>query len=184
MKPAYWLLSLLLALPSMCLAELTNENLLQNLPKGYKIDFQTKQGNMVMTEMVPQTETVNRWTEMITTQIFLGMKNTTPEEFQASMAKNWLAVCKDGQAAPITKGEENGYVFSIWIQGCPLNQSTGKPENTLFKAIKGNDSFYVVQKAFKFAPAKEQITQWMQYFRSVMVCDTRLTARSCPKFEK
>lgn len=184
MKLSYFLLSLLLALPSVCLAELKDENLLQNLPNGYKVDFQTKQGNMVMTEMVPQAETVKNWTEMVTTQIFLGMKNATPEQFQAFMAKSWLAACKGGEVAPITKGEENGYAFSIWLQACPLNQSTGKPEKTWFKAIKGNDSFYVVQKAFKFDPSKDQITQWMQYFRSVMVCDTRLADRPCPKLEK
>lgn len=184
MKLSSLLLSLLLAAPSICLAELTNENLLQNLPKGYKIDFQTKQGNMIITEMVPQAETVENWTEMVTTQIFLGMKSATPEQFQASVAKSWLAACKGGEAAPITKGEENGYAFSIWLQTCPLNPSTGKPEKTWFKAIKGNDSFYVVQKAFKFDPSEDQVTQWMRYFRSVMVCDSRAADRACPKLEK
>lgn len=181
MKTFCSFLFLLLALPGLCLAELKDENLLQNLPKGYKIDFQAKQGNMVMTEMVPQTETTKNWTEMVTTQIFLGMKNATPEQFQAFMAKSWLATCKGSEVTPITQGEENGYAFSIWLLTCPLNKSTGKPENTWFKAIKGNDSFYVVQKAFKLEPSKEQITEWMQYFRSVMVCDTRLADRPCPK---
>lgn len=170
--------------PIICLAQLRDENLLQDLPQGYKIDLQTQKGNMVMTEMVPQSETVNSWTEMVTTQIFLGLKNATPEQFQALMAKTWLSTCKEGVVAPITKGEENGYSFSIWVQACPLNPVTGKPEQTWFKAIKGNDSFYLVQKAFKFDPSKEQIAQWMQYFRSVAVCDTRLADRPCPKLEK
>lgn len=182
MKLSY-LLVFLLALPSVCHADLSNENLLQNLPSGYKVDFQGKQGNIVMTEMVPQAETVNNWTEMVTTQIFLGMKNATPEQFQAFMTKSWLAACKDGNVTPIKKGAENGYDFSLWLQTCPLNPSSGKPENTWFKAIKGNDSFYVVQKAFKFEPSKEQITQWMQFLRSITVCDTRLADRPCPKFK-
>lgn len=184
MKLSCLLLPLSLAFPSMCLAELTDENLLQNLPNGYKVDFQSKQRNMVMTEWVPHTETVKNWTEMVTTQIFLGMKNASPEQYQALMAKSWLAACKGGEVAPIAKGVENGYAFSIWVQTCPLNQLTGKPENTWFKAIKGNDSFYLVQKAFRFDPSKDQITQWMQYFRSVIVCDTRLADRPCPRLEK
>ena len=184
MKLSCLLMSLLLAFPSVCLAKMADENLLQNLPNGYKVDFQAKQGNMVITEMVPQRETVNNWTEMVTTQIFLGMKNATPEQFQAFMAKSLSAACKGSEVIPITKGEENGYAFSIWLQACPLNQSTGKPEKTWFKAIKGNDSFYVVQKAFKFDPSKEQITQWMQFFRSIMVCDTRLADRPCPELAK
>ena len=184
MKLTYFLLPLLFGLSNVCLAELKDENLLQNLPNGYKIGFQAKQGNMVMTEMVPQTETVKNWTEMLTTQVFLGMKNSTLEQFQAFMAKSWLAACKGGEIAPITKGEENGYPFSIWLQACPLNPSTGKPEKTWFKAIKGNDSFYVVQKAFKFDPSNDQVIQWMQYFRSIKVCDTRLADRPCPQLNK
>ena len=174
------LLSILLLLPSVCFAELKDENLLQNLPKGYKVDFQTKQGDMVMTEMVPESESVKNWTEMVTTQIFLGLKNATPETFQAYMQKTWTASCAASTVTPVTNGKENGYPFSIWIQTCPANPSTGKPENTWLKAIKGNDSFYVVQKAFKFTPSHDQITQWMQYFHSVMVCDTRLADNACP----
>lgn len=185
MKLSCLLLSLLVvAFQSVCLADLTDENLLQNLPSGYKVDFQAKQGSMFITEMVPQSETVKNWTEMVTTQVFKGLKNVTPEQFQALMAKNWLAACKDGGVAPVTRGEENGYLFSIWLQTCPLNQSTGKPENTWFKAIKGNDSFYVVQKAFRFDPSNENVVQWMKYFRSVMVCDSRLPDSPCPKLEK
>jgi hypothetical protein len=184
MKLSFLLLLVFIALPSVCFAELADENLLQYLPSGYKVDFQTKQGSMVITEMVPQSETVKNWTEMVTTQIFLGLKNTTPVQFEAHMAKSWLAACKDGGVAPITKGEENGYPFSLWLQTCPLNQSTGKPEKTWFKAIKGNDSFYVVQKAFRFDPSNEQVVHWMKYFRSVIVCDSRLPDRPCPKFEK
>jgi hypothetical protein len=181
MKLFSLLFSAMLVLPSVCLADLTDENLLQNLPVGYKVGFQGKQGNIVISEMVPQAETVKNWTEMVTTQIFLGQKNATPEQFQAFMAKGWLAACKEGGVAPITKGEENGYAFSIWLQTCPLNQATGKPEKTWFKAIKGNDSFYVVQKAFRFDPSDEQVVQWMKYFRSVIVCDSRLPDRQCPK---
>lgn len=178
------LLFLLLALPSISFAELNNENLLQNLPQGYKIDFQTEKGNMRMTEIVPEAETVDNWTEMVTTQIFLGMKDKTPEQFQSTMAKSWAAACKDSSIAPITNGEENGYAFSLWLQVCPINQATGKPEKTWLKAIKGNDSFYVVQKAFKFNPSEQQIVEWMQYFRSIMVCDTRHAEHPCPKLKK
>jgi hypothetical protein len=67
----------------------------------------------------------------------------------------------------------------VWLQNCPLNKATGKPEITWFKAIQGNDSFYIVQVAFKAWPSKEQITQWMGYLKDVAVCDTRLPDRPC-----
>lgn len=172
---------LFITLPVICLAELEDENLLQSIPPGYKIDYQTQQNNMLLTEMVPRAETVNDWTEMLTTQVYLEAKNITHEAFQVEMEKGWLAACKAGETAPIKKGVENGYAFSMWVQTCPLNPATGKPENTLFKAIKGNDSYYVVQKAFKFEPTDEQIARWTLYLRTVGVCDSRLTDRACPK---
>lgn len=171
----------LLILPACTHAELKNENLLQSLPGGFKVDYQTKQNNMLMVEMVPKNETVNNWSEMVTTQIFLGLQKTTPEAFQATMQKMWGDACKNSEFASVAKGVENGYPFSLWLQTCPLNPATGKPEITWFKAIQGNDSFYVVQKAFKFSPSKQQITQWMDYFRTVTVCDTRLSESLCPK---
>jgi hypothetical protein len=38
----------------------------------------------------------------------------------------------------------------------------------------------VVQKAFKFEPSKEQITEWARFLKGVTVCDTRLPDRACP----
>jgi len=52
-----------------------------------------------------------------------------------------------------------------------------------FKAIEGNDSFYVVQKAFKFMPAKKQIARWVGFLRDVKVCDSRVADRACPRIK-
>ena len=150
------------------------------MPTGYKVGFQQKQGNRLLVEMLPQAETVQNWTEMLTTQIFFGLKTVTPEQFKASMSKGWLSACKDGSVAPIAEGEENGYVFSMWLQICPLNPASGKPEYTWLKAIKGSDSFCMVQKAFRFSSYDKQVVEWTQYFRTVTVCDSRLADRECP----
>jgi len=170
--------------PLYAWSQLEGENLIQDAPPGYRVDFQTKKDNMVMTEMVPNGESVNDWTEMLTTQVFLGMKDASLEKFQSLMRLSWLIACKDGQVTPVTNGEVNGYPYVTWKQSCPLNSRTGKPEITWFKAIKGNDSFYFVQKAFKFEPSKEQLAPWMQHLESVSVCDTRLPDRGCPKLEE
>ncbi len=176
-------LVILVLVPFSSWAQLKDENLLQNLPPDYKIDFQERKDNILITEMVPQKESVNNWTEMVTTQVFLGLKNATPENFQSFMKKQWIESCKGGSSTSATSDKENGYQIALWLMTCPLNESTGKPEYTWVKAIKGNDSFYVVQKAFKFNPSKEQISQWMQYLKKVKVCDTRLPDRACPKID-
>jgi hypothetical protein len=72
----------------------------------------------------------------------------------------------------------------VWSLTCPRNPATGKPEMTWFKALQGNDSFYVVQKAFKFVPDKDQVAKWMGFLRAVAVCDSRLPDRACPQADK
>jgi hypothetical protein len=71
---------------------LTNENLLVALPEGYKIDFQQRTGNMLISEMVPVAQTVHDWTEMVTVQVFHDLK-VTPEQFKARIDKEGPAAC-------------------------------------------------------------------------------------------
>jgi hypothetical protein len=162
-------------------ADLENENLLVTAPPGYKVGFSDKKPDMLMTEFVPSKETVENWTEMVTVQVFFGLK-VTPQQFMDDMGKRWRAACPDAEEAhTVAEAPENGYPTLVWLLSCPKNPGTGKPEITWFKAVEGNDSFYLVQKAFKFEPSKEQITRWMGYLRKVSVCDSRIADRACPK---
>jgi hypothetical protein len=133
-----------------------------------------------MQEMVPAAETVEAWTEMVTVQIFLGMKNVAPAQYSATLQGVWAKSCDKAQSHPVASGTENGYPFTLWLSSCPRNTATGKPEITWFKAMQGNDSFYLVQKAFKFQPSKAQIDTWMAYFKKVSVCDSRRPDHPCP----
>ena len=162
-------------------AQLTNENLLVTMPDGYIVGFQDKNAKQQMTEMVPRGQSVKDWTEMVTVQIFFNMTDVTPAAYKQRLEKLWVENCKGAESSPIGQGEELGLPVIVWLQVCPLNKDTGKPEVTLLKAIAGKDSFYVVQKAFRFQPDKPQVEQWSRYLRNVSVCDSRVADRACPK---
>jgi hypothetical protein len=161
-------------------AEFVNENLLVEVPPGYKIDSHQQKSSGVMNEMVPTGESVDNWTEMVTVQIFYNLK-ATPEQFVTRLIGQWTTACPGTTSSAIANGPENGYPSGVWLLKCPKNPATGKPEITWIKAVQGNDSFYVVQKAFKFTPSKDEVVQWMKYLRSVAVCDSRLADRACPQ---
>jgi hypothetical protein len=169
------------SLPQHGWGQFEDENLLVNVPAGYKLDYQARHGNLITSEMVPHAESARHWTEMLTARRFLTVKSLTPERLEAFMHKQWLDNCRDGEYIPIAQGEENGYLFSLWSLSCPKSKASGKPEYTWVKAIKGNDGFYVVQKAFRFEPSKEQVTRWTQYLNRVTLCDARVAGRSCPR---
>ena len=159
---------------------LQNENLLVGLPKGYKLAYQTRVKNMKLTEMIPKSQSLKSWSEMLTVQVFLRDKKLTPVKFFQLIGSVHKKSCRDSRATLIKKGFEDGYAFSFFFLVCPLNPKTGKPEYTWFKTIRGHDSFYVVQKAWKKSPGKASIIKWSKYLRSVSVCDTRLAKQKCP----
>jgi hypothetical protein len=166
----------------MALADLENENLLVSVPSGYKIDYQKKQGNVLMSEMVPVNETVNNWTEMVTVQIFYDLK-IAPEQVRGKLEQGWAGSCPGSQTKLITQGVERSYPSIMWVMFCPMNPSTKKPEKTWVRGIQGADSFYLVQKAYKFTPSQEQEAQWLGFLNGVSVCDSRVPERACPKIK-
>ena len=168
------------SLPAQPGTELENENLLAELPAGFKIGYQAEQGNQTITEMVPENESVEEWTTMLTVQVFLGETNTTPEQAQETLTTSWLNACENSETYPVADGNENGYNFVLWQLYCPLNPATQNVEYTYMKAIQGNDRFYLVQVAFRHEPSNEEITKWMNYLREVQVCDSRNSDRACP----
>jgi hypothetical protein len=175
------LISLIVAgVPRLCEAQLQDENLLVKVPPGYKLATEARKAGIVLTEMIPENEDIDHWTEMVTTQVFRGkvVKDIAP--FEASVKHQWLSSCPKGGVAPIRAAREHGSEVRLWLQSCPNNPATGRPEFTIFKAIAGDDSFYVIQKAFRFLPSQQQIHPWMLFLRDVVVCDSRLPDHPCP----
>jgi hypothetical protein len=159
---------------------LENENLLVTLPKGYKVGFQNKSDREMISEMVPESETVQNWTEMVTVQIFFNLRDVSPAQYRARIEALWAGACPGSAANKVKEGVENQYPTQTWTLKCPLNGQTGKPELTWFKAVQGKDSFYLVQKSYKFEPTTAQAAVWGSFLDSVKVCDTRSPAQACP----
>ena len=159
---------------------LENENLLAELPAGFTVAYQAEQDNQTITEMVVEGETVEEWTVMVTVQVYLGQNTLTPTQAQDTLTTDWFNACKNSESYPIADGTENGYDFVLWQLYCPLNPSTQLQEYTYMKAIAGNDSFYLVQVAFRYEPTEADINQWMRYLKQAQVCDSRIADRACP----
>lgn len=160
--------------------QLKNENLLVGMPQGFKVGFKDSKNGMNMQEFVPAAETVQNWTEMVTVQVFLSRKDLQPGPFLAAMQKQWSDGCKGSTSTTVGTGKVKGYESASVLLRCPLLASTGKPETAMIKAIKGNDSFYVVQRAVRSVPTPERLETMKQYIESVSVCDSRLATAPCP----
>ncbi|TRO80355.1 hypothetical protein [Trichloromonas acetexigens] len=173
------LILILILLSTTAWAQLDGENLLQIRPPDYQISLQERQGQQIVTEMIPAKETADNWSEQVATRIFLET-DVTPAQYQEFSAQEWRITCPDARLLPGTEGKDNGYPFSLWIQVCPRDTRTGGPEYAWFKAIRGQDNLYVVRKTFRFEPSEEQVKTWVHYLRSIRVCDPRRADAPCP----
>ena len=171
--------AVLLCLGAIAQAQLKDENLLVAMPAGFKVGYQGSANGILMQEWVPANETVQNWTEMVTVQVFLNRKDLDPAQFLVTMEKQWVGACKGSTATPTVTSQANGYPSATTLLRCPLLAASGKPETTMLKAIKGNDSFYLVQRAVRSLPTPAQLERTKQYLDGVSVCDTRRPAHPC-----
>jgi hypothetical protein len=158
------------------------ENLLFSPPKDFKVGFQSSHDNRMMTEFVPAAETVEDWTQMLTVQIYRGA-TTDAATFLLGVGKRYMDACAGTTAKGIFTGQVNGYVVSMLVLKCPKNPSTGKPETTAFRVIKGNDALYSVQRAWRSIPLDNDLDEVMHGLAKVTVCDTRSVDHPCPSFD-
>jgi hypothetical protein len=158
------------------------ENLLFSPPKDFKIGFQSNRDNRLMTEWVPAAETAEDWTQMLTVQIYRGA-TVDAATFLQGVGKRYMDACPGTTAKGIYTGQVNGYVVSMLLLKCPNNPSTGKPETTAFRVIKGKDALYAVQRAWRALPSDQDVDDVMHALGKVTVCDTRAPEHPCPSFD-
>ena len=85
---------------------LTDENLLVAVPDVFKIDFQQRNGDMLISEAVPVAQSVHDWTEMVTVQIFYDLK-VTPGQLKARIDTEGPAACADVESNPVESNIES-----------------------------------------------------------------------------
>lgn len=57
-------------------------------PKGFKVGCQSAQNGVTLIELVPQKQTVEDWTQMVTLQSMAGMKPGV-EQFFGNLSASW-----------------------------------------------------------------------------------------------
>lgn len=122
-----------------------------------------------MLEMIPEGETLQDWTEMLTVQIMRNINGYTPASFYAGMKEAWADMCPCGSTEIVERGREQLQPTLFWRHGCPLNKNTGEPEYTWFKVLIRGGNVVVVQKAFKFEPSGDDIAFWLDFLRELRV---------------
>lgn len=141
-------------------------------PRGYKVALHSKTNIGVILEMIPEGESLDRWTEMLTVQVMRNINRYTSASFYADMKTALSGMCPCGSTTIVELGREQRQPTLLWAHRCPLNEHTGQPENTWFKVLIRGGNIVVAQKAFKFEPSAEAVAFWLDFLRKLRVNHT------------
>lgn len=173
---------------TLAAAALAEERFVVPRPDGWKLAFRATQPKLSVTEFVPAAENVEEWTQMVTSQTFVGLRNVAVDGYLQRIAAEAKKVCDDVTVTPVEAGIHNGYPAAFMVQFCTRYAKTGKGEITLYKVIQGRDSLYIAYRSWRGAPfqrgaqpvPKADFDAWVDYLNGVTVCDTGDIERPCP----
>jgi len=122
------------------------------LPPGWQLGYQetTEIGHHL--EWVPNGQPAKDWRDMIAYQLFPKLIDLPPDQFLAKMADHYADSCEQVLATDIEGAPANGYQGALRVLACTKNKVTGLGEVTLFRAVMGEEAFYVVQRAWRMEP--------------------------------
>jgi len=114
--------------------------------------FRDDQPSMRIVHLVPPGQTRDAWQDIVTVQVLKTATPPTLETLHARAEERYGAACKDMQGGALQRGETNGLETGFWTLGCGLNSRSGKGEMAFFKAIRGQEGVYLVQRAWRLEP--------------------------------
>ena len=158
------------------------------LPKGWNLGFQESNEIGHHLEWVPRGQPVKDWRDMIAFQLFPKLIDVRPDQFLTKMADHYAQSCDQVLATDIEGTPANGYPGALRVLACTKNKVTGMGEVTLFRAVMGQEAFYVAQRAWRMQPFSpeaipvtgDQLDAGRKLIEYGIACRSNASASPCP----
>ena len=170
----------LLALATTAAAPPPGERLIQPPPPGFVSAFKADKNGTATEQLVPEKQTIAKWTDMITVQRFAGQGARDPSSWLEGWGRTFMSDCPKAQHGPIGRGAVNGYPAAILAIQCAAPAEDPKRESVFLRAIQGKDAFYVVQFSMRRIPSRPEVELVDRYLQAVSLCDDRDARHPCP----
>lgn len=165
-----------------------SEKLIAQPPPGWIQIYRLNQDGSRISEFIPADEEANTWVNKISFESFMDLQQADPIELLLYEVEQYQKRCKFVQHFNLFSGYENGYPTSFRLIMCGKSKQLETGEISMFKAIQGTQSFYVVKLARKVAPfephqsevTSEEIAQWSIFMKRIILCDPEAPDHPCP----
>lgn len=129
---------------------------------GFVVGHQREAGGNAIVEHVPEGETVQAWTRMVTVLRFGGMADRVPPQTLFDNMIDGLGQSCPGATTRI--GPEltvSGSAAARLRADCPMNPQTGLPETFIAIGVSGRSDLHSVQVAFRRVPTEAEL-RWAE----------------------
>jgi hypothetical protein len=124
------------------------------VPEGSKIGFQANRPGIQIVEYVPENQSVEHWTDMLTVLIMARDTASDIDAFFRRMTNTFHLGC---EVEPIveapTRFLDGPYPAGIQTAICGKSKQFGSGTGVVYKMIQGVHGFYQVQRAWNFPSA-------------------------------
>ena len=166
----------------------SGEVYIAGLPPGWDLGFQESNEIGHHLEWVPAGQPVKNWRDMIAFQLFPKLIDVRPDQFLAKMADHYSQSCDQVLATDIEGTAANGFPGALRVLACTKNKVTGLGEVTLFRAVMGQEAFYVAQRAWRMEPFSpeaipvtgEQLDAGRKLIEYGLACRSNTANQPCP----
>jgi hypothetical protein len=144
-----------------------------SFPQGFKHAYEKVNGPSYIQESVPEGETIDNWTQMITITGAHGLASKpdlSPQKFAQNMAGRIKGRCPNSfSTVSVFDGQIGGYDGFAAVMSCGTSPlTTGHSESFLVTVIKGDSDYYTVQWAERAELSSTPITidtaRWLDRF--------------------
>lgn len=162
----------------------SGEHLLAEPPAGWTRSHSIETAVMRLTEFTPRGESRGQWQAKVSFEAFAAAPLPETIQFLANLAAEQTPTCAKFEHASVFAGVENGYPTAISLFHCQDQRVTGHNQVTLVKTIRGNERFYVISRAERYAPdtgapLEARIVGLALYLRAIGLCDPGRPEHPC-----
>jgi hypothetical protein len=166
-------------------------------PPAWKVITNKAAGAQFYREQIPSTQTVDNFTDILTSQNFPAQRGVDPSLYLRNVFQAAAGDCQGLRVNGPKAAQEGGYRVAYGQVFC--GQQNGKPYGVIifFKAISGDDALYSVERDVQVpanpsggslsyanqaqmqASMKDQTTADSYLVKSVYLCGAKATDKRC-----
>lgn len=159
-------------------------------PNGWK-EVSTTRGNIEIIDYVPKTETIAKWRNRITLEVYHELNTLPLDALQRRAQGQNRGACDGSIEGPLQSGLNNGFPSAFWVLGCKRNRDSGMGETRYTKAIQGAERVYILTRAWR-TPAfgddgpdipKRELEDAVAFLTASIACSDGSAEHPCPPHE-